>query len=314
MVPEYVLPTRDAPQIVRVRASCGWKWVSENDKLKKWQWANSGRNNVYFPEDVDTYHWNSGTKTETETEVDACLGDPNEFRYWSSGGDACPFEPNLSGANAILPWDDYKAISGPNLNRPTAIVPLSSNRRQVIQKIDHMHPVPGGTMADVGLMWGLRTLSPDTNWTNFWGLSGDQLPGGYTDPETIKVAILLTDGKNDAPIDYEGYYGCTKSNRGSGYDDGDVEDFEESADCWKSPDIQTLDKTALDNLTLDACTAMKDTYGIRIYSIAVDITDTDSINLLKGCASTLDDFYNISSGDIDLAFSSILTQVIRLSK
>ena len=46
----------------------------------------------------------------------------------------------------------------------------------VVEKLNEMYPVPTGTLTDVGILWGLRTLSPNAYWTSFWGLSGAQVP------------------------------------------------------------------------------------------------------------------------------------------
>jgi len=319
LAPEYRLRVDpEQGEIIRVRRQglC-YSYTRIADRLDQWQSSASGQKNAYHPltRTAWTYIDSDPASLPVSDTVDACLGDPNEFDYWSGGGADCDFSPSLSSGapSPILPWDSHKAISGPNLNCPTAMLPVSSNRRQVIRKLDHMYPVPGGTQADVGLMWGLRTLSPSASWTSFWGLSGTGVPAQWDDPSTLKIIVLLTDGINEAPIDFEGYYGCTR-NRKSGYDAGDPEDFEESANCWQSPDIQKLDKTSLDNLMIDACTQMKDAYGIRIYSVAVDINDPGAISLLESCASSSVDFFNIDAADIDLTFSSILTQVVRLSK
>jgi hypothetical protein len=304
------------PEPVRDPGTCWYVSGYDLTRLDKGQWHDFGSRNAYFPKDVTVWSYSDYALPQVSETVAACLGDPNEFAYWNDGKPDCWHMPNLSSGapDPILPWDKHKAISGPNLNCPSAILPPSSNRRQVIRKIDHLYPVPGGTQVDVGLMWGLRTLSPRTEWASFWGLSGAQVPGAFGDPNVLKYAILLTDGINDAPIDFEGYYGCTKNWRATGYDVGSVEDFDESATCWQSPDIQSLNKASLDALMIDACTEMKNTYGIRLFTIAVDINDPTSINLLKQCASSEDDFFNISSAQMDITFNSILTSVVRLSR
>ena len=75
-----------------------------------------------------------------------------------------------------------------------------------------------------------------------------------------------------------------------------------------------LDKAALDALTLDACTQMKDTYGLRLFTIAVDINDASATSLLKSCASSDADFYNITQAEMDDTFGQILTQIIHIRK
>lgn len=314
----YAIPGAEPKgQIVPARQLACWQASGhDTNRLDRWQWHDWGRRNPYFPIDMTTWEYSDYTMPAVSRTSVACLGDPNEFKYWDDGRPDCEFAPSLSAGfpDPILPWDTHKAITGPNLNCPSAILPASSNRRQVIRKLDHMYPVPGGTQADVGLMWALRTLSPRAEWTSFFDLPTDMVPAAFGDASTLKVAVLLTDGLNEAPIDFEGYYGCTKSGRATGYDVGDPEDWEESTDCWQSPDIATLDKDSLDALMIDACTAMKGSYGIRLYTIAVDINDPSAVGLLKSCASSESEFFNISASQIDPTFNSILTQMVRLSR
>ena len=80
-----------------------------------------------------------------------------------------------------------------------------------MEKLDHMYPVPGGTQMDVGMMWGLRAMSDNSDWVNFWGYNPvDYEPAGFASPTTRKIMIVLTDGENTAPYHYEGYYGCAE--------------------------------------------------------------------------------------------------------
>ncbi len=321
--PDFAIPTGrdDGVQTEQARQGMCYQHNPLNDRLRTMQWFDYGRRNAYFPKSVMTYEYDTATDSQVATAVTACLGDPNEFKYWASGGVDCPFPPTLNELTTwspplpgFLPWDEHKPIAGPNLNCPTAILPLSGNRRQVIEKLDHMYPVPGGTQTDVGLMWGLRTLSDRAEWATFFNQPTGATIAPFNSSDTLKVVILLTDGVNEAPIDFEGYYGCTQEYREQPYDVGDPEDFDDAVGCWRSPDVATLDKASLDALTLDACTQMKDVYGLRLFTIAVDINDASAVDLLRACATTSDDFYNITEDDIGMAFSEILTQVIHIRK
>jgi hypothetical protein len=54
----------------------------------------------------------------------------------------------------------------------------------------------GGTMANLGLAWGWRVLSP--RWRGLWdGDLADEMPLDYDEPNMEKVVILLTDGNNE---------------------------------------------------------------------------------------------------------------------
>lgn len=221
----------------------------------------------------------------------ACVSDPNEFGYFNSGGEACPWQED------IFPWTTQHLISGPNQNCPTAMLGLSQDRGQLIDKLDAMYPVSGGTHVDVGLTWALRMLSPRREWTDFFG---HDRPSEYNTEGVRKILVILTDGQNIAPL-MEGYYGCadrgTRSNAG---------------ECETTDSIGDLSNRSLNNLMLDACTEIRDTYGVEIFSIAVDITATGPLGLLEQCAGDTERFFNISAGELESVFEAIAAQQLRL--
>ena len=300
-------------------------WVSDPSQLRPDPWWSGGAANNYQPKAVRagtrpdrsassqyaTYH--SYGWTDPNGFIEPCISDPNEFAYNADGGKICDYRPTDYGSSDIFPWDRQKGINGPNMNCPSPMLAASANRAQVINKLHQMYPAPGGTHADVGLMWGLRTLSPRQDWTNFFSYPTDAEPAAWDDEEVFKIAILLTDGINVPPGNFEGYYGCTNRTEQS-YDVGHPEDHDDSVGCWRHPDILRLDKTALDNLMLDACAQMKAAYDIQLFTIAVDINDPTAISNLTQCASSPSDFYNITSGQIGIAFNSLLTNLVRISK
>lgn len=223
--------------------------------------------------------------------VEACVSDPNEFSYFNGGGEVCPWLTN------IFPWTSFRALAGPNQNCPVAMLGLSEDRGQLVDKLDEMYPVTGGTHMDVGLTWGLRMLSPRSQWAGFFG---QNRPSLYEDTLTRKVLILLTDGQNIAPA-VEGYYGCSRT-----------EDREAAGPCWQSPTIGNLSGGSLNNLTQDACTEIRDEYGIEVFTIAVDIDNQTALDLLADCAGQPDRAFNIRGAEIDAVFQSIAARQLRL--
>ncbi len=64
--------------------------------------------------------------------------------------------------------DDQNDGTGPNLGCGPAITPLIASKTNVLAAIDEMLPWHrGGTMANLGLAWGWRVLSP--SWRGLWG-------------------------------------------------------------------------------------------------------------------------------------------------
>ena len=75
------------------------------------------------------------------------------------------------------------------------------------------------------------------------------------------TALLFTDGRNMAPIDYEGYHGCTRQDRRA------------AGACWRSSNMANLDEASLDRLTISACQVLQQTYGVEVYVVLVDMAD-----------------------------------------
>ena len=146
------------------------------------QRAERGAGNLYNNADRACRNGNGGSLDF----IEACVSDPNEFDYFRRGGDVCPWQQN------IFPWTRARPISGPNQNCPAAMLGLSEDRGQLIDKLDEMYPVSGGTHMDIGLTWGLRMLSPRAEWAGFFGQSR---PTGYEEEGARKIMVLLTDAK-----------------------------------------------------------------------------------------------------------------------
>lgn len=282
-----------------------------NDGSTSWH-ANGTRNAYYATTEActNTSYWTATAPIEDKTRSPnrPCIADPNEIAYVAGGGRICKWEQNaFTGFNntswsANAAWTAQVPISGPNINCPVSILPLSSNRKQVLDKLNEMYPVPGGTMADVGILWGLRTLAPGGYWPKFWGLSGAQEPKPWKDAKTSKMAIVLTDGKNLAPTQYEGYYGCTDTGRGGA-----------AGNCWKSPNVAKLNDAAVNNLTLSACKQLRETYGVDLYFILVDVDDASAKQIAQDCAPDPDHAISTSSGQLSEVFKGLVATSLRIS-
>ena len=78
--------------------------------------------------------------------------------------------------------------------------------------------------------------------------------------------------------------------------------------------MPTLNRTALDNLTRDACSAIRTRYGVELYTIAVDVTDPAAVTLLQDCAGDPSRAFNVSSAALDEAFEAIARRELRLTE
>jgi Flp pilus assembly protein TadG len=260
-----------------------------------WQSGHPGGNNVYVSKDTDCSTDPKQKKTGTRK---ACVSDPNEFDWISGGKDICPWETD------ILPWDTQKAITGPNLNCPTAMLGLSSSPAQIYEKLDHMYPVPGGTQMDVGMSWALRMLSPRAEWTEFFGYKSSNKPEPFTGTTTRKMVILLTDGASEAPYHFEGYYGCNEMTWRGG----------SAGQCWRHNSVNLLSNASVDNLLLDSCKALRDDYGVEVYTIALDLSNPTATGVLEQCAGGADKSFSVSASNLGETFDKLAKRTLRLTK
>jgi hypothetical protein len=212
-----------------------------------------------------------------------CTADYNEITWNGTGGRWC-------ASVAKTEWRSFRPISGPNLNCPMPMLGLSGNRSQLIDTIDRLSPSPGGTHADVGLRWGLRSLSPKPEWTNFFGHTK---PATFGSGEASKIMILMTDGANEQAINFPGYWGCSDSN-GPG--------------CSGSPNRATLDARML-----GWCKEIRETYKVELYTVAVNVTDNTAVNLLKQCVGNDSTrAFAVDASELTATFEAIARSTVEL--
>ena len=269
---------------------CSGKHVKSENYC--WQDMAAGRWNTFVPADGKcTWQWGCyppGTKFETQ-KFQACVADPNEeeFLKVDRPNRWCSFAPATD-------WTKFDPISGPNMNCPVPMLGLSGNRKQVLATLDRMYPVPGGTHADVGLRWGLRALANTDGWDKFFGLSSK--PGDFKSGAS-KVMLLITDGENTRAVDFPGYWGC-------GSDDPADKD-PVNPGCTGGVKSKNPTKTDLDNHMLKWCDTIRTSYGVRLITIAVNITNPTAVSLLQKCAGGVKDSYSVDAADLEKLLSDI---------
>ena len=181
--------------------------------------------------------------------------------------------------------------------RGDVINPLTRDHRHIIQRIQNLHDNGhgGGTIMNIGLVWGWRTLSP--RWQGLWPESAPNLPSSQNN----KIMVFLSDGKNEIPCG--GPYGlaprmgeCENTlATWSRYNDY----FPKSLYDWSGSgiDADTFEdaEKILDQKTLEVCNNIKNA-GITLYTIALSIEDENANNLLRDCATSPDHhFYRVDA-------------------
>ena len=150
---------------------------------------------------------------------------------------------------------------------------LTNIKAPVLQTINNMR-ADGYTHVAEGVAWGLRVLSPGEPFTE-----GTR----FGDPEIRKAMVLLTDGENtfDSESNHNrstytayGYLGQKRLG---------------SDNYWTAVDTQN-------DMLKQACNNVKDA-GVTIYSFAYEIPSATQRNLLKGCASDPEKYFDPSSNE-----------------
>jgi Flp pilus assembly protein TadG len=196
-------------------------------------------------------------------------------------------------------WNRF-STGGPNDGCPDAqIQPLTNVKSTITDALTAMQP-KGGTVVPEGLAWGWRVISPGKPFT-------EGVP--YDDPETIKVIILLTDGKNDVGGGrYAGYgsvysaFGYAENGHIGRTDGGDAE---VTLNGYTATLCQSIKANKDDDATDE---------DIVIYSIGFDIAAGSTIDTaMRNCASAPSKYFNAPSTDqLQGAFESIALGLTKL--
>ena len=181
---------------------------------------------------------------------------------------------------------------GPNAGcNMQALVRLTNNMTTVKSKITAMNAT-GNTNIPIGLMWGWHVLSPNLPFAD--GVS-------YSNPDTKKFIVLLTDGDN--------VYGDSANPSRSLYTalgyawQKRLSNADENAS-------QSVREARMDDRMGLLCTNMKSA-GITVFAVRIDVAGTAPA-ALSGCASSTDKFYDIDSTGLSEAFQNIAGSIGRL--
>src|SRR5690606_35259560 len=152
--------------------------------------------------------------------------------------------------------------------------------------------VSGSTAGQIGIAWGWYMLAP--NFASLW--PSDNRPVDYRTPETMKIAVIMTDGEfNTAHCN-----GVVA--RESGWDAGmrrHVVPDSERINCPADNGDPFQQASRL-------CDAMK-AQGITVYTVAFDVPpNSQAASFMQSCASGSSNAYLASSGaQLQQAFADI---------
>jgi hypothetical protein len=155
-----------------------------------------------------------------------------------------------------------RSYKGPNEDCPVPVLPLTSIKADVEDRIDDMFS-DGITHINIGLVWGWRVLSSKAPFTE--GVD-------YNDEDFNKAIVLMTDGENFFSSSSYGAYGYLS--------EGNLGTTNSSAAIAE-----------LNARTATVCTNIKDK-GIIIYTITFQVNSATVQNLMQNCATDASKYFN----------------------
>lgn len=199
-----------------------------------------------------------------------------DFTIWTRGNNWCPPE-----------------------NTPSLFLTNDRDRLHALIGLFDNPVLSDGTGTDVGTGWGVRALDPI--WRGRLGGDADfsDRPVAWTDPETIKVMVVMTDG------------GITQQLRPKSSFDEDSDDPHVRVSGAQNLYVVS----AARNIFQDMCSYAKDR-GAVVYTIAFQVGGGQNKTDMRNCASSAGQYYDVESLDIAEAFSSIAAEInqLRLSR
>ena len=150
----------------------------------------------------------------------------------------------------------------------------------------------GRTNIHEGVMWGWRLLSP-----------GEPFTQGrpYTETDNRKFMIVMTDGANT-------HRGRSSQNR------SDYSAYGYSKHGRLRPSTSSTSRLvgAMNTKTLAGCTNAKGS-NITVFTIAFNVNDRNTVDMLRQCASGTSRAFTINNGEALIAvFEAIANEINRL--
>ena len=242
--------------------------------------------------------------------LDSSIEDGGEWEpyYWPSS-----LDNDWAAAGVDMRNSRGNEMRGPNIGCPTPILPLTNDREAVDDAIDALDAWSrGGTMGNVGMVWGWRVLSPDPPF------SDGVLP--YDEPLWQKAIVMMTDGDNLTyqwpdirdyrDLDGDGRTSDTVRNTYYSSDYGSYDRVEEG-------NLGTTSRgtagSRLDDRLEDVCTNIKET-GITVFTITFGSgVDSTTRAIYQNCASQSGYYFHAPDGaQLEQVFETVGNQLSKL--
>ncbi|NOR61586.1 MAG: hypothetical protein GQ535_03710 [Rhodobacteraceae bacterium] len=235
-----------------------------------------------------------------------------------------------------------------------SIVPYSNSIVDLSAAIGNLRAT-GMTAGQVGMKWGITLLDESSQPLVTSLITQNEIdpvfagrPAAADDDETLKFAIMMTDGdntpqynvKSDMYLTYEVILDANKdvgespnyhapenviADNGDDFDDWELSTGQRTAGYWDANPPNSnyvpwsfshlfvrVNPTTENTRMQDICTAAKDS-GIVIFTIGYDVSvGSTAYNQMRSCASSIGHFYPVETTDLSAAFASIQQAIQKL--
>ncbi|GAB4364310.1 MAG: pilus assembly protein [Oricola sp.] len=203
---------------------------------------------------------------------------------------------------------DTNNITGPNIGCPTPITPLTNSYSTVTAAVDALTAWNrGGTLGDIGMAWGIRTLSPGAPFTESTEIDPKTGATLWDSPRWRKAIMIMTDGDN-LFYDVHPYSGPGKSDY-TGY--GRL--GESQADALFGTDSANAAKDIIDDRLLTLCTTAKN-QDIIVYTVTFgSAPNAATRQTFQDCATDPGKYYHApGKATLESAFGAIGAELSKL--
>ncbi|MEP3232364.1 MAG: hypothetical protein ABJO30_06015 [Hyphomicrobiales bacterium] len=191
--------------------------------------------------------------------------------------------------NPWCPGDKSKAIFN------------SSNFEAIKDRINEL-TLSDGTGTDHGTAWGLNSLSPE--WRGKLGGGFASRPADFDDPETLKVAIIMTDGGITAQIRQRDPSVVDVTNNG---DSGNRQNI-----YARGNSSHQIGQGTASAYFIEACEAFRQN-NVAVFTIGFQLNEnSDAAALLQSCASVPSNHLAVENLNIGAAFQAIRSSLSTL--
>ncbi|MFZ2099432.1 MAG: TadE/TadG family type IV pilus assembly protein [Oricola sp.] len=222
---------------------------------------------------------------------------------------------NIANPSTIYPGGlyDSNGITGPNIGCPTPILPLTNSYADVTASINALSAWNrGGTLGDIGMAWGIRSLSPGVPFDESTEIDPKTGATLWDSPRWRKAIMIMTDGDN-VIYDLPGTAGPNNPDPSK----SDLTAYgrlgSASANLIFGTNDKNAAKTAVDQRLKSLCATAK-THDIIVFAVTFGSSPAAATKqIYQDCASDLGKYYHApGKATLESAFGAIGAELSKL--